>query len=74
MVKMSYHTEYTDYTDLHEVDEDMRTISIHGGSWNYENMAGTMFRYMNVTSTHIADIVASRCCTIQKKINITHPH
>ena len=68
MVKMSY------YTDMHIVDEDLRTISVHDGDWTCKSLAGITHREMNYDSSLTRSDVASRCCTIQKKINITHPH
>jgi hypothetical protein len=48
------------YTDLHEVDEDTTAISLHGGSWTYESMAGVTLRYTNCVSFHTTPIGASR--------------
>ena len=38
------------YTDAHDVDEDMRTISLQGGRWS-ESMTGFARRSMVDTST-----------------------
>lgn len=74
MVKMSYYTDMHDYTDGHDVDEDQATITHHGGSW-YDGIAvGVAVRNVSTGPTFTTNNVASRCCTIQKKINITHPH
>ena len=56
-------TATTYYTDGHEVDEDERTISIHGGSWDWET-AGIAQRHIsdNPNTSWIinSDVVASR--------------
>lgn len=67
MVKMSYYTDYSNYTDWHEVDEDMRTSSLQGGNWIEDRTAGITQRYIVNTSTLVSFDVASRCCTIRKK-------
>jgi hypothetical protein len=74
MVKMSYYTDYSNYTDGHDVDEDLRTIMAYGGAWIHDKDAGVAFRDMLPSNTDgsVWLDVASRCCTIQKKINITH--
>ena len=61
------------YTDFHEVDEDTRTIAHCGNYWASESRAGVAYRDICESSSATFDTVASRCCTIQKKINITHP-
>ena len=53
-------TDTTYYTDLHEVDEDMVTISNQGGMWPNGNHVGIMYRTMNDTPTSSPDYVASR--------------
>ena len=71
---MSYYTDYSNYTDEHHVDEDETTIPAHGGQWWRGSQAGVTYRNLwNSPITSGVD-VASRCYTIQKKINITHPH
>ena len=47
------------YTDNQDVDEDLRTISAHGGNWYYANEAGVTHRHMFDASTNVYDIVAS---------------
>ena len=47
------------YSDIHEVDEDVITGLIHGGSWHYENNAGAVLRYANVSPFYPDGIVAS---------------
>ena len=71
MVKMSY---YAGYTDGHDVDEDSRTISMHGGWWSsmiYGNVTGIAEREINYASFSAYDFVASNH-TNQKK-NKHHP-
>ena len=71
MVKMSY------YTDMHIVDEDLRTISVHDGDWTCKSLAGITARNVCDTPTTTLEIVASNSRNIvlfKKKINITHPH
>ena len=68
MVKMSYYTEYTDYTDGHVVDEDSMTIVAYGGAWPHDREVGIMFRDM--LSGAVWSDAASRYRTnrtIQKK-------
>ena len=64
---MSYYTDYSNYTDYHEVDEDRMIISLQGGSWARESLAGIAYRDTNNAPTLASSRVASRCCTIQKK-------
>jgi hypothetical protein len=48
------------YTDIHDVDEDLMSIPIHGGRWSAELQAGIARRSMNDSPTASAgDIVAS---------------
>ena len=48
------------YTDIHDVDEDLMSIPIHGGRWSAELQAGIVRRSMNDSPTASAgDIVAS---------------
>ena len=54
------------YTDQHDVDEDVRTITHQGGHWNayLESAAsGVMSRGMNYVPTDSGGSVASRYCT-----------
>jgi len=67
MVKMSYYADYSNYTDWHEVDEDLITIPFHGGHQIRDSMTGIADLDMAHTSAEFYDIVASRCCTIQTK-------
>lgn len=50
------HLKY--YTDLHDVDEDLKTITSQGGRWGYEGMAGITRRTINDTPTSVSDVVA----------------
>ena len=43
------------YTDTHDVDEDMRAMTIHGDHWEYGSMAGITMRYMGYTPTYTWD-------------------
>ena len=54
-------TATTYYTDGHNVDEDMMTISIHGGYWDHGIFTGIARRSMNDSPTAKPDgTVASR--------------
>ena len=55
------------YTDQHNVDEDLRTISNYGDAWAMGNWAGVTRRTMNDSPTTTLDDVASR-----QKINRTY--
>ena len=55
------------YTDMHEVDEDLRTITSYGGQWGDEVAVGITFRGLNDTSTVTVDSVA-----FAQKINRTY--
>ena len=48
------------YTDPHDVDEEMRTISIQGGYWVDHTAAGITHRDMGGTSSYVFPSVASR--------------
>ena len=60
---MSISKVFLNYTDWHDVDEEMRTICICGGRWGYENYAGNTagltHRNMDTPSTEIWNSVAS---------------
>ena len=60
-------TATTYYTDEHNVDEDLRTISNYGDAWAMGNWAGVTRRTMNDSPTTTLDDVASR-----QKINRTY--
>ena len=49
------------YTDYHDVDEDLRTLLEQGGRWTNGGMAGITRREMYESSTNTLDIVASVC-------------
>ena len=69
---MSYYTDYSNYTDFHEVDEDARTISNYNGYWDRGSNTGITYRTMFSTPANALNSVASRCCTIQTKKNKHH--
>ena len=48
------------YTDAHEVDEDERTISAHGGHWNFTSCVGIVNRHVLDSPSYTHDDVASR--------------
>ena len=60
MVKMSYYADYSDYTDFHGVDEDLRTVTNQGGWWGEESLVGIVYRFMFDSSSYAAVDVASR--------------
>ena len=47
------------YTDMHIVDEDLRTISVHDGDWTCKSLAGITARNVCDTPTTTLEIVAS---------------
>ena len=47
------------YTDWHDVDEDVVTITAHGGYWTETRGSGVAFRAVNYTHTFTNDGVAS---------------
>ena len=67
MVKMSYYTDYSNYTDHHEVDEDITTGVIQGGRRDEQSLGGVTNRNISDYPSGISSYVASRCCTIKKK-------
>jgi len=51
------------YTDAHDVDEELRTISKQGGNWWRENMTGIAQRELyNDPILTYSDVVASYVC------------
>ena len=48
------------YTDYHDVDEDLRTISLQGGRWINELIGGITERNMSDSPTSSGDYVASK--------------
>ena len=48
------------YTDEHDVDENMVTILLQGGSWGYDISAGIVHRNLYDASTNSGGHVASR--------------
>ena len=44
---------------MHEVDEDITTISVYNGTWISESGAGVVQRYVNNTHTEFDIFVAS---------------
>ena len=53
---------FLNYTDYHDVDEELRTITRQGGRWseNPESYAGIMFRYPLDTPSTASGSVASK--------------
>lgn len=47
------------YTDCHDVDEEMRTITHHGGDYNHAADAGITERFMDHAITYSGVWVAS---------------
>ena len=45
---------------MHDVDEEMRTITHHGGDWNHAADAGIAGRFVDHATTYSGDWVASR--------------
>ena len=50
------HLKY--YTDLHDVDEDLKTITSQGGYWVHGVYTGIAHRDMNSTSSYVSSHVA----------------
>ena len=53
-------TTTTYYTDYHNVDEDMVTLTYLGESWSYSTRTGLMRRDVDASPAAVWDIVASR--------------
>ena len=51
---------FLNYTDQHNVDEDLTAIPLHGERWDCESKAGIARRSLNDHSTYSSDAVASR--------------
>ena len=51
--------EISNYTDIHDVDEDDRTMPAYGGYWEFIIFTGIMLRHMIDSPFHGAHIVAS---------------
>ena len=49
------------YTDSHNVDEDIRAISLYDGDWTTGIAAGITMRYMGDSPSNSFEHVASRC-------------
>lgn len=61
LIKILVDTLIECYTDVHDVDEDLRTISNYGGLWHWERNAGVMSREVSfIESTHDKTDVAFR--------------
>lgn len=46
---MSTSKDIINHTDWYDVDEDLKTIMLHGAAWSYHSTAGIAFRYLNDT-------------------------
>jgi hypothetical protein len=53
-------TGTTYYTDIHDADEDLRTITAQGGRDHEGSGAGIAFRDMYNSPSNLYDVVASR--------------
>ena len=47
------------YTDWHDVDEDLQIITNHGGQWADHGRAGMMYRRESIAPNYTGEIVAS---------------
>ena len=56
---MSTSKVFLNYTDFHDVDEDLRTFTRLGGYWFEESREGITYRYIFNSSSYAADDVAS---------------
>ena len=56
---MSTSKDIINYTDWHDVNEDMKTISAQGGRWLGGKEDGVFIKTMDVTSTKTSANVAS---------------
>ena len=60
VASMCRHLKYSlNYTDAHNVDEDMLTISMYGDPWYYGTLAGITHRDVDNAPANVYDIVAS---------------
>ena len=57
---MSTSEIFLNYTDLHNVDEDLTAISLQGGSWYHDTFAGAALRSIDNISSGALDVVASK--------------
>lgn len=48
------------YTDVHDVDEDVRAITIQSGYWSHGTNAGATYRSLNDAPDNALDTVASK--------------
>ena len=55
----SSNIQIQNYTDQHNVDEDIMTLLLQGGSWARKSRAGIAHRDLNINSTHIDVDIAS---------------
>ena len=61
VASMCRHLKYSsNYTDVHDVDEDSGTITSQGGRWGYGTAAGVTTRDVYYTTAAIDDVVASK--------------
>jgi len=56
---MSTSKIFLNYTDAHDVDEDLKTILCHGASWVNHATIGIAMRYMSDSPTVTSPDVAS---------------
>ena len=59
LLDVGIYDEFYSYTDKHDVDEDITTISVYNGTWISESGAGVVQRYVNNTYTEFDIFVAS---------------
>ena len=56
---MSTYKIFLNYTDAHDVDEDLRTITHHGGDWTHICRAGVTERFISTDTSFVNEYVAS---------------
>ena len=59
---MSTYKIFLNYTDAHDVDEDLRTITHHGGDWTHICRAGVTERFISTDTSFVNEYVASYVC------------
>ena len=56
---MSTSKIFLNYTDWADVDEDLRTITHHGGDWTHICRAGVTERFISTDTSFVNEYVAS---------------
>ena len=70
----SSNTQMWNYTDYHEVDEDMMTSLLQGGLWSNVTDVGITFRFITDSPSNLSSYVASVCRHLKYSSNYTDGH